>query len=74
MWVNKMSQFKELWENSDIQIIWPRTGSPISVNAEVLEKFAKLVVKECLSICEDNGDVGLDGHHCADKILKRFGR
>ena len=37
-----------------------------------LEKFAELIVQECLNICEDMGDNGMDGHYCADKISKTF--
>ena len=37
-----------------------------------LEKFAQLIVMECMTICEDLGDQGLDGHYCADKINKTF--
>ena len=37
------------------------------------EKFAQLIVMECLTICEDLGDKGMDGHYCADKIYKTFG-
>jgi hypothetical protein len=37
------------------------------------EKFAELIVNECLGICEELGDKGMDGHYCADKILKHFG-
>ena len=36
------------------------------------EKFAQLIVRECLNICEDMGDNGKDGHYCADKIAKTF--
>ena len=36
------------------------------------EKFAELIVQECLNICEDMGDNGMDGHYCADKISKTF--
>jgi hypothetical protein len=36
------------------------------------EKFAELIVRECLNICEDMGDNGKDGHYCADKIAKTF--
>jgi len=36
------------------------------------EKFAKLIVQECLNICEEMGDNGKDGHYCADKIAKTF--
>ncbi len=34
------------------------------------DKLAQLIVMECLSICEDIGDKGLDGHYCADEIGK----
>ena len=37
-----------------------------------MEKFAELIVMECLTICEELGDKGLDGHYCADKINKTF--
>lgn len=36
------------------------------------EKFAELIINKCLSICEELGDKGMDGHYCADKILKHF--
>ena len=36
------------------------------------EKFADLIIQECLNICEDMGDNGKDGHYCADKIAKTF--
>ena len=35
-------------------------------------KFAELIVMECLTICEELGDKGMDGHYCADKINKTF--
>lgn len=41
---------------------------------EGIEKFAELIVNECLTICEELGDEGKDGHYCADKISKTFGR
>jgi hypothetical protein len=37
-----------------------------------MEKFAELIIQECLNICEDMGDNGKDGHYCADKIAKTF--
>lgn len=36
------------------------------------KKFAELIVRECITICEELGDKGLDGHYCADKINKTF--
>ena len=35
-------------------------------------KFAELIINECLSICEELGDKGMDGHYCADVISKTF--
>ena len=37
------------------------------------EKFAELIIMECLSICENLGDKGMDGHYCADEIGRTFG-
>ena len=37
-----------------------------------MEKFAELLVMECMTICEELGDRGMDGHYCADEINKRF--
>ena len=36
-------------------------------------KFAELLIMECLTICEELGDKGMDGHYCADEIVKHFG-
>jgi hypothetical protein len=44
-----------------------------SCDPEVLEKFAELILQDVMSICEDLGDKGLDGHYCVDKIRKEFG-
>jgi hypothetical protein len=38
------------------------------------QKLAELIVQVCLTICEELGDEGKDGHYCADKISKTFGR
>jgi hypothetical protein len=41
--------------------------------SEVFEsKFAELIIMECITICEELGDKGMDGHYCADKINKTF--
>ena len=37
-----------------------------------LEQFAELIIMKCLTICEELGDKGMDGHYCADKIVKTF--
>ena len=39
---------------------------------EFLEKFAELILSKCLTICEDMGDNGKDGHYCADEIARTF--
>lgn len=40
----------------------------------VYEKFAELIIMKCLTICEELGDKGMDGHYCADEISKTFRR
>ena len=37
------------------------------------EKFAKVILEDVMSICEDLGDKGMDGHYCVDAIIKKFG-
>ena len=38
-----------------------------------LEKFAELILQDVMSICEEMGDKGMDGHYCVDKIRREFG-
>lgn len=57
-------RIKELWENcDDIQVVYPRQGSPIYASPELLEKFAELIVRECSTLAYD----GPNG------ILEHFG-
>ena len=37
------------------------------------EKFAELILHDCMSICESLGNKGMDGHYCVDEIRKEFG-
>jgi len=37
-----------------------------------LEKFAELILEDVMSICEDFGDKGMDGHYCVDAIAKKY--
>ena len=37
------------------------------------EKFAKVLLEDVMSLCEDLGDKGMDGHYCVDAIRKKFG-
>lgn len=48
--------------------------SQIELNNICASVFAASIVKECLAICEDKGDKGLDGHYCADAIVLKFKR
>jgi hypothetical protein len=47
-------------------------SSRVGNSHEATEIFANLIISEVLTICEDHGDKGLDGHYCSDAILKRF--
>ena len=40
--------------------------------ASEVERFAELFIMECITICEELGDRGMDGHYCADEINKTF--
>ena len=44
----------------------------LNIPDEFCEKFAELIVMKCLTICEELGDKGMDGHYCADEINKTF--
>ena len=37
------------------------------------DKFAQLILEDVMSICEDLGDKGMDGHYCVDAIRNKFG-
>ena len=37
-----------------------------------LAKFAQLILEDAMSICEDLGDKGMDGHYCVDAIAKKY--
>ena len=44
-------RIKQLWEDNDtIEVCYPEQGSPVSVSATTLEKFAELIVRECCKI------------------------
>ena len=43
-------RIKQLWEDNDtIEVCYPEQGSPVSVSATTLEKFAELIVRDCLA-------------------------
>ena len=37
------------------------------------EKLVELILEDVMSICEDLGDKGMDGHYCVDAIKNKFG-
>jgi hypothetical protein len=39
---------------------------------ENLEKFAELILNDVMSICEELGDTGQDGHYCVDAIRRKY--
>ena len=46
-------RIKQLWEDNDtIEVCYPEQGSPVSVSATTLEKFAELIVRECIDKIE----------------------
>jgi hypothetical protein len=60
-----------LWEDEP----WKPEGAIVDWGSQYdgeLERFAELIINECLGICEELGDKGMDGHYCADKISKTF--
>ncbi len=60
-----------LWEDEP----WKPEGAIVDWSSQYdgeLEKFAEFIINECLGICEELGDKGMDGHYCADKISKTF--
>ena len=59
-------RIKELLQESEVSILSPR----LFHGYIDIDKFAELIIQECLNICEDMGDNGKDGHYCADKIAK----
>ena len=40
--------------------------------ADEFEKFAELILNDVMSICEDLGDKGQDGHYCVDAIRRKY--
>lgn len=60
-----------LWEDEP----WKPEGAIVDWGSQYdgeLERFAELIINECLGICEELGDKGMDGHYCTDKISKTF--
>ena len=64
-------RIKELSEE-DFKAVLENTPSMLITKGMVDQKFADLILSECLAICEEFGDQGKDGHYCADEIARKF--
>ncbi len=65
-------RIKELAEQAGI-VFWEMSGDVDwrQANREHLDKFAELIVKECIFAVEDAG--GIDKYHYTKAISKHFG-
>ena len=72
-------RIREIWENNDsISVVWPETGSPVSVSAKTLGKFAELIIQECVSVinteaAEHEGAWKMGTEFAAYQIKQHFG-
>ena len=62
-----MTKINEIAERAGLNL----TGRVVHCTAESLEKFAKLLVQNCITLCEEIG-TKQDGQYCADKIKEHF--
>ena len=64
-------RIKELWEDNDtIEVCYPEQGSPVSVSVTTLEKFAELIIKECVDLV-DTLNEAYDAPSTAGKFIKK---
>ena len=76
-----IKRIKQLWEDNDtIEVCYPEQGSPVSVSATTLEKFAELIVRECADIAKgepasfyDRDAYKLGRKFASEDVLKHFG-
>jgi hypothetical protein len=75
-------RIKQLAKQANIEFTYDPTETPMRAFAECwddeLEKFAELIVQECIAICqdtdgEDNIDARSGRHDCAVEIQDHFG-
>ena len=65
-------RIKQLWEDNDtIEVCYPEQGSPVSVSATTLEKFAELIVRECMSVVRSRRQIC--GAISANILKEHFG-
>ena len=59
--------------NERIRELMIKADYPAPELALRAQALVELLLQDCMSICEEMGDKGLDGHYCVDKIRKEFG-
>jgi hypothetical protein len=59
--------------NERIRELMIKADYPAPELALRAQALVELILQDCMSICEDLGDKGLDGHYCVDKIRREFG-
>ena len=63
---------QKLYENASL--VDSPTGTRYSLPDEFVEKFAELIVRECIGICNDTNDASyLNGVIAGRKIKQHFG-
>jgi hypothetical protein len=59
--------------NKRIRELMIKADYPAPELALRAQALVELILQDCMSICEEQGDKGLDGHYCVDKIRREFG-
>jgi len=59
--------------NERIRELMVKADYPAPELAPRAHRLAELILQDVLTICEELGDKGMDGHYCVDKIRKEFG-
>lgn len=65
----RIKQFAELSKQHKTILVDGKMQSVLLIDPE---RFADMIIQECLNICEEMGDNGKDGHYCADEIARTF--
>ena len=48
------------------------TGNIVVFDEDLQQRFAELILMDVMSICEELGDKGQDGHYCVDAIRRKY--
>ncbi len=67
-------RIRELAEQSQ-KVIWPAEGNVTELTYLDVEKFAELIVRECATLCINEGRAHDQwfGSHCAITVKEHFG-